>query len=475
MEFINHTPFPALAFAGVDAREQDFHVVVLRQTLTWSDTDGLHFSDEQKPLCEADEFFGADMQGSVRQESDLCAYKPRCDVIVNATAYPPRRADGNVPEKFEVRLVISRPGTPLSLPPEPHGLNPLMPASPEEIRAWKSEVERAKNATAPGDRLIDKTLVVTGERQFVRWTGWLRFAASLVKIGSLGAIRLPAWRLTAPKPAHEIQIDLEHAFGGQCRIESGDKAADRVSKKQRLTPEQADAHPDAPRAPVAHDAYPANVSGQGFVRDWYLDAKGIDAVAAPQIEYPTQPITLTHFDSARVGKLDGSVPLVAGFGVRPKGHPERAKLVGTIDRAFIESDAALPKDFDFAVWNAAWPDQQVDALRGDEQIELVNLCTPATPCVTQDASGDVRLTLKLPGHLPFALVRFENGSIGELEARLDTLLIDPERREVSCVWRATLAKQPGVRVLEMRMVERDDIDVVTSEATASPDDRRVHG
>ncbi len=253
----------------------------------------------------------------------------------------------------------------------------------------------------------------------------------------------------------------------------GDKAADRVSKKQRLTPEQADAHPDAPRAPIAHDAFSANVYGQGFVRDWYVEATGINAVAVPQIEYSTRPITLADFDAARLGKLAESAPLVAGLGVRPKGHPERAKLVGTIDRAFIESGAPLPKDFDFAVWNAAWPDQQLDALRGDEQIELVNLCTPTTPRATKDTSGNVALTLNLPGHLPFALVRFETGGIGELEARLDTVLIDPDQREVSCVWRATLAKQPGVRVIELRMLERGDVDVMT--ATISEGERGAHG
>lgn len=473
MEFINHTPFPALAFAGVDTREQEFHVVVLRQTLTWNDARDLYFSDAQQPLCEADEFFGPDMQGSVRQESDLCQYKPRCDVIVNATAYPPRGPDGSAPAKFDVRLAVSRPGSPMPLPPEPHGLNPLMLASPEEIRTWKAEVERAKKTPPQGERLIDKTLVVTGERHFVRRTGLRRLAAALLKIGSLGIFRLPAWQLTSPEPARDIQVNLEHAFGGQCRIETGDKAADRVSKKQRLTPEQADTHPDAPRVPIAHDAYSANVSGQGFVRDWYLEATGINAVAAPQIEYSTRPITLADFDAARLGKLVESVPLVAGFGIRPKGHPERANLVGTIDRAFIESDAPLPKDFDFAVWNAAWPDQQVDALRGDEQIELVNLCTPTTPRATKDAAGNIALTLNLPGHLPFALVRFENGSIGELEARLDTVLVDSEQREVSCVWRATLAKQPGVRSLELRMLERGDVAVMASAISAS--ERGAHG
>ncbi|WP_321818261.1 MULTISPECIES: DUF2169 domain-containing protein [unclassified Paraburkholderia] len=475
MEFINHTPFPALAFAGVDAREQEFHVVVLRQTLTWNEADGLHFSDEQQPLCEADEFFRVDMQGSVRQESDLCPYKPRCDVIVNATAYPPGHTDGNGPGEFDIRLRVSRPGSPIPLPPEPHGLNPLMAASPEAMGSWNAELELAKQTTTPDQHLIDKTLVVTGERQFVRRKGLLRLAAAIARIGSLGTVRLPDWQLTVPQPSRAIPVHLERAFGGQCRIEVDNKAADRISKKQRLTPEQSEAHPDAPRAPVAHAAYPANVEGQGFARAWYLDAVGVDIVAAPQIEYLARPVTSAHFNSARLGKLDETEPLVAGLGVRPKGHPERAKLVGTIDRAFIESDAPLPKDFDFAVWNAAWPDQQVDALRGDEQIELVNLCTADTPCAIQDASSNVRLTLRLPGHLPFALVRFESGSIGEVEARLDTVLIDPERREVSCVWRVTLAKQPGVRVLEMRMVEQGEIGLLATDSAVSQGERRIHG
>jgi hypothetical protein len=123
MEFRNDTPFPAIAFAGVDPRGQDFHVVALRQTLTWDDAGALLFVDKQRPLCEADEFFGVEMQGSVRQESDLCPYKPRCDAIVNATVSPPRRPDGSAPTRFEVRFVVKRPDAPAPSPPEPYGLN----------------------------------------------------------------------------------------------------------------------------------------------------------------------------------------------------------------------------------------------------------------------------------------------------------------------------------------------------------------
>ncbi|WP_442808805.1 DUF2169 family type VI secretion system accessory protein [Trinickia soli] len=462
MEFVNHTPFPALAFEGIDQRGQGFHTVVLRQTFTWNDAGELVFADDQQPLCEADEFFDENLQGSVRQESDLCAYKPRCDVIVNATAYPPQPADGSVPERFEVRLSVMRPGTPVPIPARPHGLNPLMPASDEAMRIWQAEVERVKHADAQGERLIDKVLVVTGERRFVKLNGWTRAAAALLKIGTIGIVRFPYWRVTRPEPAQPVPIRLERAFGGECRIDADHSAAGKVPQKYRLTVEQTDAHPDVARPPVAHDAYPFNPVGQGYTRDWFLASADVRSVAATQIEYPSRPIGLDDFNRARRGKLDGGEWLVAGLGVRPKGHPERAKLVGTIDEAFIESNAALPKDFDFAVWNAAWPDQQVDALRGDELIRLVNLCAPDTPGVTRDTQGNAVLTLALPGHLPFLLVRFENGAIGELAARLDTLLIDLNRRQVSCVWRATLSKQPLVRVLEARMLSGDDARAVTT-------------
>lgn len=461
MEFVNHTPFPSLAFEGIDQHDQRFHVVVLRQTLTWNDAGALVFADEQQPLCQADEFYGDNLQGSVRQESDLSGYKPRCDVIINATAYPPRRADGSVPERFEVRLSVMRPSIPAPMPAQPYGLNPLMPASDEAMRAWQAEIERNKNAHPAGDCLIDKPLVVTGERRFVKAKGWRRAIAALVTVGTLGIIRIPSWRLTRPKPGQAVPVRLERAFGGECRIDAGSSAAAKVPKEYRLTPEQIEAHPDAARPPVAHDACAFNPVGQGYIRDWFLDSVDLRSVTAPQIEYPTHPIGLEDFNHARRGKLDGGERLVAGLGVRPKGHPARAKLVGTIDQEFIESDAALPKDFDFAVWNAAWPDQQVDALSGDERIRLVNLCSPETPGVTRDMQGNAVLTLTLPGHLPFLLVRFENGAIGELGARLDTLLIDPDKREVSCVWRATIGKQPLVRAVEARMLSSGEERAVT--------------
>ncbi|CAJ0780751.1 hypothetical protein LMG18090_01231 [Ralstonia mannitolilytica] len=454
MEFVNHTPFPALAFAGIDQFSQTFHVVALRQTLSWNDAGELEYVEDQAPLCESDEFFGEALAGSVRQESDLCHYKPRCDVIVNAVAHAPVTANGKPPSRFDVRLRVHLPDAPAALPLEPHGLNPLMPASPEEMAQWRHALESAKRSTTPGKCLIDKTLTVTGERFFAKRAGLQRLAATLVKVSTLGLVRLPSWRLTAPAPLRTLPVRLEQAFGGECRIDANSKAASRVPKKHRLTPEQVASHPEADTAPVAHASLAANPIGRGFATGWHLDATGMSRVPAPQIEDPAQPITLRHFNQARAGDPEGPAAaskLVVGLGIRPKGHPDRAKLTGTVDEEFISGDAPLPKDFDFAVWNAAWPDQQVDALSGGEVIELVNLCAHDTPAARMDADGNCVLRLQLKQTQCMLVVRMESGFMFLHPLKIDTLMIEPDQRRVTLVWRAVLGDAEPIRKVEAQL------------------------
>lgn len=453
MQFINHTPFPALAFGGVAQNGESFHVVALRQTFTWNETGELVFAGEQQPLCEADEFFGEGLQASVRQESDLCPYKPHCDLIINATAYPPAVLNGKTPHRFTVGVVVKRPDAPAPLPPEPQGLNPFMPASPEAMVAWRSEVERLKKSVIPGERLVDKTLVIHGERGFVKRAGLPALAARLLRFGTLGLLRLPTWRLTRPEPANALPVRLEHAYGGQCRIDGTSHASSKVPKKHRLTPEQQAEHPDPTHPPVAHEALAANPAGQGWMRDWYLDATRTTRVRAPRIDDPRHPVTSRHFNQVRTGRDDADL-LVAGLGIRPKGHPERAALAGTIDEKFIRSGAPLPDDFDFAVWNAAWPDQQVDALQGDETIELTNLCRREMPGVMEDEQGNSVLKLSMPQYQAYVLVRFESGQLAPMALSTDTLILEPDARTVAMVLRAVLPVHPPIRCLEVRQMAR---------------------
>ena len=419
MKFINQTQFPAFAFSGVKPEGTEFHVVALRQTLTWDKAGQLFFANNQNPLCETDEPFDSEQSDEIRQEFDLCPYKPRCDVIVNASAYPPA---GKALQSFEVRLRIQRPGVPAPLPPKPHGLNPFMPPSPEQMAAWRAAVEQAK-CPLPGEQLLEKTLNVTGERYFVR--------------------RLAKWELSEAQPVSgPVPLRLTQAFGGQCEVEGGTDAAEEIARQHHLSSDD----PDAP-APTILDALAANPIGCGFARQWFLDAMRIEKLPAPRIEFPSRPLDISVFNQISAGRFkeEDATALVAGLGVRPRGHPDRVKLIGMVDNTPC---------IDFAFWNAAWPDQQVAALAGDEIIELTNLSAPSTAGLVLDGNGNSVLRLKLPGHLPSILAHFENGTIGKTETRLDTVVIDTEVQQVSLVWRATLDMSPEVHTLEVQMPDQ---------------------
>jgi hypothetical protein len=478
MEFLNHTPFPALAFVGIDQLDQAFHVVVLRQTLTWNEQGVLRYAETQEALCEADTPLDVEHPGSLRQESDLCHYKPRCDVIVNASAHAPL---GKPHGRFSVGLRLITPDESAPQPPAPYGLNPLQNPTQAQHQAWEAQMHQARTTQKAGKVLIDKQLTVTGPRAFVRRTAPLRWLGGLLKLITLGLVRPQGWRLTAPEPITQLPLRNELAFGGQCRIDQGERASKRIPKRHRLTPAQQAAHPDTEAPPLqrafAHEAYLPNPLGQGWTRDWYLRAKRLKRVSAPQIEYPDCPITLHRFKHALRNKHEATqaAKLPAGLGIRAKGHPERARLVGTVDPSFIEGDAWLPEDFDFSVWNAAWPDQQTDHLKGDEIIELTNLCAPDAPGTETDTLGNTLLRLALPGNLPFVLVRYAQGPIGELNAQLDTLIVDPQAQRMSCVWRATLAQQPEVRVLEARMLKKHEVEHFKQQAAERSTRQVSHG
>jgi hypothetical protein len=437
MDFVNHTPFPALAFAGIDPHNQHFHVMVLRQTLAWDEHMDLGYADRQQPLCEADQFLGATNQSVVRQESDLCHYKPRCDVIVNAVAHAPR---GRPAQRFAVRLVLKR--------------------------------QRLDAA------LIDKTLAVIGPRRFTH-TG--------DPAGQRGATTRKAWRLSEPEPIQRLALHNQFAFGGECRIDQGEPAAQQLARRYWLTPEQLDGHPDAQRPPAeqpaAHCVFESNPLGLGFVQNWYVEATRLADFPAPQIEHPDLPISAEWFADCANGGLSETqaASLVAGFGVRPKAHPERRKLVGTVDAAFINGEAWLPADFDFAIWNAAQPDQQTEFLEGGEVLELTNLCAPDAPGAAIDAQGDTLLRLELPAQQCFVLARLHSGGMFTHPMVIDTVIIEPENRRLSLVWRSVLGKDQElpIRKLEARMrsfaerdAERAEIERIKeqlSKATEHPD------
>jgi hypothetical protein len=453
MEFRNLTPYPAMAFDALDQHDQRFHVVVMRLTFELQDDGTLLLAPVQTPLATTDEYYGEMNYSSVRQESDLAPFKPHTDVIVNADACAPQ---GRATTAFAVALKINGAPTEPDLPPEPYGLNPTYHASPERMAEWRQECARLTAQAREGPLILCKTLTITGARE------WRK---RHVLVRALSLFTLPEWKLTAPQPITTLPLRYEYAYGGENKILVTEPAAKRVGKKYRLSgrvpqPENATTG-DAPQA-IAHTVCEQNPVGRGFAEDWYLRATKLTRVPAPQIEASNQPM-------ARFG--DEHIP--DGFGIVGRAWRPRLGLAGTYDQQWLENrHPNLPADFNFAYWNGAPADQQVvPHLDGDETITLYNL-SPAGTGTAQDAFGNTVLKFALPGHLPFVLVRFEDGRIGELAARLDTVIVDvapdannPDKKPaVVCVWRATVASEPVIRVLEARMLSRADVDALREQA-----------
>jgi hypothetical protein len=91
MEFKNLTPFGALAYTGIDVDDVEFHVVVMRVaydiTTTAQGSHTLELAQTPADLAMQDVYYGEPNVSSVKWESDLAPFKPRCDfVVVNANA-----------------------------------------------------------------------------------------------------------------------------------------------------------------------------------------------------------------------------------------------------------------------------------------------------------------------------------------------------------------------------------------------------
>lgn len=373
----------------------------------------------------------------------MAPYKPHTDVVVIADARAPQ---GKPCTRFTVALTLNDASTEPDLPPEPYGLNPTQRASSERLAEWQRQCATLRANAAAGAPILHKELVVTGPREWRRRHPLMR---------ALSLFALPQWKLTAPLPVTTLPVRYEYAYGGENKVLVTESAARRVGKRYRLPGRAPQAAGAAPDEAIAHTVCEQNPVGRGFAERWYVHARKLARMPAPQIESPQEPIS-------RFGRAYAP----QGFGIIGRPWTPRLARAGTYDQRWLdERHPNLPADFDFAYWNGAPADQQVAPhLTGDERFMLRNLC-PTDQGTGTDAAGNTLLSFALPGHLPFVLVRFQDGQIGELAARLDTVIVDtapdanhPDKKPtVVCVWRATAATEPAVRVLEARMLTRDDV------------------
>lgn len=242
----------------------------------------------------------------------------------------------------------------------------------------RCDVLLAGSAWAPGGALrrVVVGLQVGGMRKAIAVHGDRVWRAGAAGIG-----------MSEARPFERMPISYDRAFGG---VDA--RSAD----------------------PKEHRTYLDNPVGRG----WHhrLDSWLVDNAPVPNTEEPADPVRHP------AGKYR---PMA--FGPVGRNVPARARFAGTYDARW-QADVFpfLPADFDTRYYQAAPPDQQVDAPRGGERVLLVNL----TP--------DGRREFALPSMaMPVSFVR-RDGAREDVAAMMDTLVLEPDAGRFSMVWRASL-------------------------------------
>lgn len=142
---------------------------------------------------------------------------------------------------------------------------------------------------------------------------------------------------------------------------------------------------------------------------------GREGKRLPNVEWP-----------GRMVKSPGDRIPPAGFGPIPAGWLPRRSCVGTYGADYVKKYWPwFPPDFDFAYFNAAPRDQQVEGyLRGDEALRFENL-----------HRDQPVLEARLPALRTRLFVTFQDGEFREVPQRLDTLFCDLEQDRLVLIWR----------------------------------------
>lgn len=420
MALENQTPFPALMFTSADPYKNEHKIVVMKVSYRivrqGVDQWGLQLiTDGSVPLYLADEYWGEIGESSVKFESDLAPYKPKCDVILNSSAYTPNAKEMTA---IAVRLKMSYPEPlkELKRPLEPKPLNPTMPLTESQKKRWISELAdydgklKEQQSKPKLTVLLEKTLSILGESDF--------------KPNTL----LPGWKRTSLNPFTILPIRWEYAFGGHhCLFKNSDSTGQ----------------------PIYNEVCYTNPLGTGWIEDGYFAAcekannhrktkdkiKNYKEIKAPRIEYHMQrqpkPAIVKHPKGAELNakvmdKISQKYPYQpAGFGFVGRSWSPRIALAGTYDAQWLEQQHPYPpQDTDYAYWNGAPKDQQIDFFYPNARVELWNLVPP-------ELSNKGYVKFDFLGHRPYIKLFFKSGAVLPFPMITDTVLIDTDNMIVS--------------------------------------------
>ncbi len=169
-----------------------------------------------------------------------------------------------------------------------------------------------------------------------------------------------------------------------------------------------------------HSAYMKNPVGKGFHQQ--LAGGLVNATPMPNTEEINRPI-----------QMPGEDYLPMAFGPIGRGWASRLIHAGTYDQSWIDNTFPfLPADFNEAYYQAAPEDQQIPYPKGGEEVVLVNL------------TAEGRTAFNIPGiEVPVVFFR-KKGEKHEMQAVIDTIVIEPDKGIFTLTWRASLPLKKNI-------------------------------
>lgn len=407
MEFENLTPFSVLNYSGYDTNDQEYEVVTLcaeyklieskddvsavngfKQVQTVYTTE---VNDEEPiSLCMADEFYEEPNTSSILQESDIVPYKPKCDVLIQGHAYSNEPCTG-----FKASVAL-----------------------------YRLEDESSEDSLTS---VLNKELWVTGSRQ------WKRSGdAQPILTHNF----LDKYQLTNTELTQKVPLRYEYAFGGQFFLENPKKTDEN---------EEQDYNEACYRNPI----------GKGwFEQNYFAKLKEFkhelpEFFAVPQI-MPANDLYDTPIITEQQGEVTAQKMAEIEYGTQPAGFSAthrswapRLALAGTYDDDWLENrHPNYPKDFDFAYWNSAPEDQQID---------FPDLTKPHTLVVNNLTEGGGKQVILLPRHRAFVLATM-NYEYQVQPMNLDTLVFYTDKMTLKMVWRLFIPKHETLFAMEARFI-----------------------
>jgi len=213
-------------------------------------------------------------------------------------------------------------------------------------------------------------------------------------------------QVSAPTPFTKQKISYDTAFGGS-------EKTGEVNEDGEDT----------------YDTFSANPVGLGYLPN----SRNEELIGQP---YPqTEELNTPVISRKRTDYIPQS------FGPIARNWEPRYKLAGTYDQNWIENIRPfLPDDFDEAYYQCAPEDQQIPHLRGGEPVALYGL----TP---QD-----KTQFKLPNNTVSIQAILINGDRHDLNPVIDTLIIEPDEKRFTLLWRARIALKRNINEVDTLLV-----------------------